>query len=129
VYKVVVVGMGKRGKHHGAAFHANPRFEVGGICDIDTARLEAPAEDLGNPLIGTDAAALTKALKPAVFCFATMPNLRYDLVKIGVENGAKLIAFEKPVALTTTEAKQIMELVRSSGVKAVVSHQHRYGVH
>jgi len=121
--------MGKRGKHHAAAFHANPRFEVAGICDIDTARLEAAAAELGDPQIGTDAAALARAITPDVFCFATMPNLRYDMVKIGVESGAKLIAFEKPVALTTTEAAQIMDLVRASGVKAVVSHQHRYGVH
>ncbi len=129
VYKVVVVGMGKRGKHHASAFHANPRFEVAGICDIDTARLEAAAPDLGNPMIGTDAAAMTAAIKPDVFCFATMPNLRYAMVKIGVEHGARLLAFEKPVALTINEARQIMDLVRASGVKAVVSHQHRYGVH
>ena len=42
-YKVMVVGMGKRGKHHAAAFHANPRFEVVGICDIDESRLAAAA--------------------------------------------------------------------------------------
>ena len=128
-YKVLVVGMGKRGKHHAAAFHANPRFEVVGICDIDTARLETAAKDLGNPQIGTDAAKLAADVKPDVFCFATMPNLRYNMIKTGVECGAKLIAFEKPVALTTHEALQIMDLVRKSGVKAVVSHQHRYGVH
>ncbi|OPZ88277.1 MAG: Oxidoreductase family, NAD-binding Rossmann fold [bacterium ADurb.Bin429] len=101
VYKVVVVGMGKRGKHHAAAFHANPRFEVAGICDIDTARLEAAAADLGNPKIGTDAAALAAEIRPDIFCFATMPNIRYDMIKIGVDNGVKLIA----------------------------SHQHRYGEH
>ena len=33
-YKVMVVGMGKRGKHHAAAFQANENFEVVGICDI-----------------------------------------------------------------------------------------------
>ena len=34
-YKVVVVGMGKRGMHHAATFQANDRFEVAGVCDID----------------------------------------------------------------------------------------------
>ena len=34
-YTVLIVGMGKRGMHHGAAFNANPRFKVTGICDID----------------------------------------------------------------------------------------------
>src|SRR5438874_1409411 len=57
-YKVLIVGMGKRGLHHATAFHANPRFKVAGICDIDKARLEAAAPKIGNPKIGTDAAAL-----------------------------------------------------------------------
>jgi predicted dehydrogenase len=121
--------MGKRGKHHAAAFQANPRFEVAGICDIDAAKLEAAAKDLGNPKTGTEAAALTKEIKPDVFCFATMPTLRYDLIKLGVESGAKLIAYEKPIALSTTEARKVMELLRKSGAKSVVSHQHRYGEH
>ena len=47
-YKVVVVGMGKRGMHHAAAFQANPRFEVAGICDIDPARPDAAAAKLGD---------------------------------------------------------------------------------
>ncbi len=129
VYKVVVVGMGKRGKHHAAAFHADPRFEVAGICDIDLARCEAAAADLGNPMVGTDAAELVAKVKPDVFCFATLPNLRMPLIKLGVEGGAKLIAFEKPIALSHGEAKEVVELLRGAGVKAVVSHQHRYGKH
>ena len=51
-YKVLVVGMGKRGMHHASAFHANPRFEVVGICDIDRARCEAAASD--PMLLATD---------------------------------------------------------------------------
>jgi predicted dehydrogenase len=128
-YTVVVVGMGKRGKHHAAAFHANPRFEVVGICDLDEARLAAAAPDLGHPRTSTDAAELVAATRPDVFCFATLPNLRLDLIRLGVAGGAKLIAFEKPIALSTREAAQVMEVVRGAGVKAVVSHQHRYGAH
>ena len=108
VYKVVVVGMGKRGKHHASAFHADPRFEVAGICDIDLARCEAAAADLGNPMVGTDAAELVAKVKPDVFCFATLPNLRMPLIKLGVEGGAKLIAFEKPIALSHGEAKEVV---------------------
>ena len=33
-HRVLVAGMGKRGKHHATHFHANPRFEVVGLCDI-----------------------------------------------------------------------------------------------
>ena len=128
-YTVMVVGMGKRGMHHASAFNANPRFKVVGICDIDPARLDAAAQKLGNPKTGTDAAALAKQVKPDVFCFCTLPHLRTPLIKAGIENGAKLIAFEKPLALTSREGMEIKKLLDASGVKAVVSHQHRYGAH
>ena len=128
-YTVVVVGMGKRGLHHAATFKANPRFQVVGICDIAPERLEAAAAKLGNPARGADAAALANALKPDVFCFTTLPNLRTPMIRAGIACGAKLLAFEKPVALTSAELFDIRDLIRKAGVKAVVSHQHRYGKH
>jgi predicted dehydrogenase len=128
-YKVIVVGMGKRGKHHAAAFNANDAFEVVGICDIDQARLDEAAATLGNPKTSTDAAALTAELKPDVFCFCTMPHLRKPFIQMAIDNGVKLVAFEKPVADSSAAAAEVKELLDSADIKAVVSHQHRYGAH
>src|SRR5512138_1337928 len=128
-YSVLVVGMGKRGMHHAVSFNANPNFQVVGICDIDSGRLDAAAAKLGNPQKGSDAAALAKSVKPDVFCFTTLPNLRTPMIRIGIECGAKLLAFEKPVALTSAEMLEIKGMLQKAGVKAVVSHQHRYGPH
>ncbi len=128
-YTVVVVGMGKRGVHHATAFHANPRFKLVGICDIEPKRLDEAAPKLGNPEKSTDAAALARALRPDIFCFCTLPNLRLPLIRVGIECGAKLIAFEKPVAMTSAEGLEIKQALDRAGVKAVVSHQHRYGEH
>ncbi len=128
-YSVLVVGMGKRGMHHATAFNANPRFKVTGICDIDTARLDAAAAKLGGPRTGTDAAALARETKPDVFCFCTMPHLRTPFIKAAIDGGAKLIAFEKPVALSSAEMISLRDLINQAGAKAVVSHQHRYGAH
>jgi predicted dehydrogenase len=128
-YSVMVVGMGKRGMHHATAFHANPRFKVIGLCDIDKAKLDAAAPKVGNPKTSTDAAALSRELKPDLFCFCTLPNLRVDFVRMGVDCGARLIAFEKPVAMTSNEGLEIKKLLDKGRTKAVVSHQHRYGDH
>ena len=128
-YSVVVVGMGKRGMHHATGFKDNPRFELVGICDIDEARREESAPELGDPQTSTDAAALLGELKPDVLCFCTLPNLRLEFIKLGVDSGAKLIAYEKPMAMSMNEALEIMQLVRDADVKTVVSHQHRYGEH
>ena len=128
-YRVIVVGMGKRGMHHAAAFKANPAFQLAGICDIDQKRLDDASAKLGGVKTSTDAASFAKELKADVFCFCTLPNLRLPFIKMGIESGAKLIAFEKPVAMTSTEGLAMKQALDAAGVKAVVSHQHRYGNH
>jgi predicted dehydrogenase len=121
--------MGKRGMHHATAFQANPRFELVGVCDIDQKRVDDAAAKLGVTLKGTDAAEVARAARADVFCFCTLPSIRVPMIRIGIESGARLIAMEKPVALTSVEGFQVRDLVRKSGVKVVVSHQHRYGQH
>ena len=128
-YRVIVVGMGKRGVHHASAFASNPRFELAGICSRDPQRLAAAASKFGSARTGTDPAALASDVKPDVFCFCTPPGARLPLVEIGIRSGARLIAFEKPVAMTSSEGLAIKQALDASDVKAVVSHQHRYGEH
>ncbi len=128
-YRVIVVGMGKRGMHHATAFAANPRFDLVGICSRDQKRLDEAAAKLGPVKISTDGSALARELKPEVFCFCTPPGVRLPLVVMGIDSGAKLIAFEKPVAISSAEGMAIKQAIDRSGVKAVVSHQHRYGEH
>jgi predicted dehydrogenase len=128
-YRVIVVGMGKRGMHHATTFAANPRFHLAGICSRDRTRLDAAGAKLGEVRKSTDVRALAGEVKPDVFCFCTPPNVRLPLVEVGIDSGAKLIAFEKPVAMTSAEGMTIKRMIDRAGVKAVVSHQHRYGEH
>jgi predicted dehydrogenase len=128
-YRVVVAGMGKRGMHHAAAFQANPRFELAGVANRNPVRLEAAAAKLGVAVKGSDALQVAGAVRPDVFCFCTPPHVRIEMIRIGIESGARLIAMEKPIALSSAEAFEIRNQLAASGVKAVVSHQHRYGAH
>jgi predicted dehydrogenase len=91
--------------------------------------VEAAAAKLGVPVKGTDARTVAASVRPDVFCFCTMPQVRTPMIRIGIDCGAKLIAMEKPVALTTIEGFEVRDLLKAAGVKAVVSHQHRYGGH
>jgi predicted dehydrogenase len=128
-YRVVVAGMGKRGLHHATFFKANPRFELVGVTSRDPARLQGALGKLGGVPSGADARALCLSTRPDIFCFCTPPHVRLDMIRLGIECGARLIAFEKPVALTSAELFAMRDLLAKAGVKAVVSHQHRYGAH
>ena len=57
-YRVLVIGMGKRGLHHATFFRANPRFELIGISSRDPARLQAALSKLGNVPSSGDARSL-----------------------------------------------------------------------
>lgn len=129
VYKVLVVGVGKRGKHHALAFKNNSRFEVAGLADAFPEQLAKASAELGVQKTSLDPLALAKEIQPDVFCFCTPPGIRLELIKVGVASGAKLIAYEKPMALSMNEAIEIRRAVNAARVKTVVSHQHRYGKH
>ena len=113
-YKVIVVGVGKRGTHHADAFAKNPRFELVGLADINAERLAAAAKPFGKVETSTDAAELLRRTRPDVFCFCTLPNVRAEMIRLAVEEGVRLIAYEKPVALSTNEALEIMKLTRQA---------------
>jgi predicted dehydrogenase len=128
-YTVAVAGLGKRGMHHAEAFAGNPRFRLVGLCNPGTPRLDAARRKFPEAYASTDVADMLSRTRPDVFAFCTPPHVRLPLVRAGVEAGAKLIAYEKPMAASTNEALEISRLFRESGVKSVVSHQHRYGEH
>ncbi len=128
-YTVAVAALGKRGMHHATAVKNNPRFELVGVCDIDESRVEAARAQLGVSYGSNDAAKMLADTRPDIFIFCTLPQLRLPMIKAGVAAGVKLIAFEKPIAMSMNEAIEMFELTRAVGVKTVVSHQHRYGDH
>jgi len=129
VYKVVVIGLGKRGKNHALMFKKNPRFDLVGISTRDPVKLALAKGELGVAHANTDPVALCREVQPNVFCFCTPPQARLDLIKLGIESKASLVAYEKPMALSMNEAIAIQEAVRAAGIKTVVCHQHRYGQH
>ena len=128
-YRVVVGGTGKRGVHHAQAFSKNKRFEVVAVSDPVQAQLDKFPAEIGPVKKYADAGVMVKEMKPDLFCFTTPPKIRLPLIKLGIESGAKLIAYEKPMSLSMNEAIEIRKAVQAAGIKTVVSHQHRYGAH
>jgi len=128
-YTVAVAGLGKRGTHHADAISKNPRFKLVGLCNRSQDRLDAARQKFDGVYGNTAAAQMLADTQPDVFVFCTPPQIRLPLIRVGIEAGVKLIAFEKPIATSTNEALEMVKLMRKAGVKAVVSHQHRYGLH
>jgi len=129
VYTVAIAGLGKRGMNHAEMFAANPRFRIVGLANPSAPRLEAAQQKFSDTIASTDVDDMLARSKPDIFCFCTPPHVRLSLVEAGVRAGVKLIAYEKPIALSTSEALAMYKLLRDAGIKSVVSYQHRYGEH
>src|SRR5712691_8411270 len=111
-YTVAICGTGKRGKVHAEAIHKNDRFQVVAICGRDGERLEVAVRLAGHPEKYQDPAQMLRETRPVVFCFCTPPSVRLLMIKLGVEYGCKLIAYEKPMATSFNEAYEITNLCR-----------------
>jgi predicted dehydrogenase len=103
-YTVAIAGLGKRGNHHAEAFSQNPRFEIVGLCDIDQERMEAAGQRFGVSYTNSGVAQMLADTKPDVFVFCTLPAIRLEFIRAGIDAGVQLIAYEKPIATTTNEA-------------------------
>lgn len=128
-YRIVQVGLGARGIAALRSFNAlKERLEIVGICDMNTKRLESAANEFViNPdECFTDVAAMLETTRPDIFSFCTLPDVRFDLIKLAHEYGVDKILFEKPMATTLLEARKILEYCRDNSIKAVVCHQHKY---
>ncbi|MBN1673342.1 MAG: Gfo/Idh/MocA family oxidoreductase [Kiritimatiellae bacterium] len=129
-YRVALVGCGPRGRDHAKAFvKLTDRFELVAVCDRNPGNLEAFSRVLCIPATYTCAERMLSKERPEVLCFATRPQVRLELVQLGIQYGVTAIAFEKPMATSLAEARRIRDLCREAGVRAVVSHQHKYGCH
>jgi predicted dehydrogenase len=128
-YRAVLVGCGGRGRSHALGLLANPdRFELVAVCDLEPERAAALARALGVARTYMDPAAMLAAERPDVLCFATPPAARLALVELGVRHGVSAIAFEKPLALSLTEARRIVD-VCAGDVRVVVCHQLKHMGH
>ncbi|MCX7015519.1 MAG: Gfo/Idh/MocA family oxidoreductase [Candidatus Sumerlaeota bacterium] len=64
----------------------------------------------------------------AALCDLDPTRLQKAAAQTG-SHGVKTIAYEKPVAVSLEEARQIRDACRAAGVRTIVSHQQKYGPH
>ena len=127
-YTVAILGLGPRGLKHIIGFKENPdKFEIVGLCDLRQERIDNALKQVGNDCFTTtNAEELLSVCKPDVFCFVTLPDIRLEMVKLAAKYKVKGLAFEKPMATSLNEAREITKICNENNIKAIVSHQQKY---
>jgi predicted dehydrogenase len=125
------LGCGGRGSRHLRAI-VDPRSQVRlvGVCDQYEPSLRQAQGFLPPRLrLFRDANEMLGALRPTIFSFCTQPQARLPLLDLAIRHGVRAVVYEKPMATTSSEARELVRRARAAGIIAIVSHQHKYAGH
>ena len=111
--KVGIIGMGAIGEIHGDAYLATGKAEVASICDADKAVVEKQGERLAvksrfadyRDLLATDVHAVS----------VCVPNHLHREVTVASFEAGKHVLCEKPMAMSTAEAGEMIAAHEQSG--------------
>ena len=98
------------------ALHDRPEVDLIAAAERDPKRLQAFGERYGVDALYTDAAEMLERERPEIVAVSTNTKGRAELTCCAVENGARGIVTEKPIAYTLEEADRMVQACADAGV-------------
>ena len=117
-------GAGRIGRMHARNLAANPRVELAGIYDVDSAASAAAAQESGTRAAGSVEAILADASIDAVL-IATSTDTHCDLIERAARAG-KAVLCEKPIHLDINRVEACRKVVEKSGVPVQIGFNRRF---
>lgn len=121
---VLVVGFGRMGKRHAAAYQALGDFDLIGVCGREHQRSYAESH-FPEAAFYLDAQAAIRSANPNVVCIATHVDSHESLARTAIKIGAHVF-LEKPVAQTLEEAEALFSYARGAGKKIVAGYVRKH---
>jgi len=137
-YKAAVIGCGRIGsileddtlrEHpctHAGALDACDRVEIVAGCDIEQEKIENFGKKWGVNRLYTDYGQLLENEKPEILCIASWSHTHSDMVLRAVDSGVRAILCEKPIALSLSDAKNMVDVCKNAGVVLSINHERRW---
>ena len=120
--RILVVGCGHMGTSHAKAYHSLPDFEIVGVVSRGEGSRRGLLEAIGGdyPQFSDFGQALA-ATSPDAVSINTYPDTHAAYAKQAFAAGCHVF-LEKPLAVTVTEAEEVVRAARSAGKKLVVGY-------
>ncbi len=139
VYRAALIGCGKIGSEfddhprvagvysHAGAYAACAQTELIAVCDLDAARLERCATRENVAARFANHQQLLAETAPQIVSICTPDSTHYDLLRdVLATPSVKAILAEKPLALETDQAREIVAAADEQGVLLAVNYTRRY---
>jgi len=125
-YRVAILGCRGRGTSAAGGYHAHPRTEVVGLCDLVPELLNTLGDKLGVDARYDDLDAMIRETEPDIVAIPTGTEFHYDLAMRVLEYGVH-IDIEKPLCVDLVQADKVIAKAAEKGVRIAVHHQGRTG--
>jgi predicted dehydrogenase len=122
--KAAVIGVGMMGQHHARIYSQIPETQLVGVVDIQEKSAEQTAR-LYHTTAYTDYHKLLDEARPEIVTIATPTEFHHCAALAALEAGCHLL-IEKPIALTETEAQEIIERAELLDRKLMIGHVVRF---
>lgn len=120
--RVLVVGCGNMGASHARAYHRLASdFQIVGLVSRGPASRDKLAKELGGLPTFDDFERAYAATRPDVVSINTYPDTHATIARTALRGGSHLFV-EKPLAETTAEAQEIVDLAQQYRRKVVVGY-------
>ena len=125
--RVGLLAYGAIGDEHNKALLATNGMVLRAVCDTNPERLDAALKIAPDALTFSDATVMLDSGEIDLVVVSTPPNSHYRWAKEALSRGIHVV-LEKPMALTTEECDELMELAKNAGLLLVVYQNRRYDV-
>lgn len=120
--RVLVVGCGTMGASHARAYQKIEGFEIVGLVSLRPERREALNQALGGGLpLFSDYAEALAATRADVVSINTYPDTHADYAVQALNAGANVF-LEKPIAVTESDARRVVQAAQAADRKLVVGY-------
>lgn len=138
VYHALVIGCGRIGSRfdetgsttissHAGGYIQEPRVHLAGLCDIDKARAKEAALFWGVDQWFNDPIMALQEVRPDIVSVCTPDETHAEILDAALETqSVRAILAEKPMALSTAEAKRIAYKATERSVVIVVNYSRRF---
>jgi predicted dehydrogenase len=123
--KVGLLAYGAIGDEHNKAVRATEGMTLHAVCDTNPERLTAALQISPDAKTFSDANEMLSDGEIDLVVISTPPNTHYKWAKQALTLGLHVM-LEKPMALTTDECDELMELAKTNGSLLVVYQNRRY---
>ncbi len=122
VLKAGVIGVGHLGQHHARLYASLPGAQLVGVSDQSPERAKVVADRHGAKVFDS----IESLLREVDVVSVAVPTTSHHAVAKQCLSAGKHVLVEKPIAVTSVEAQELVALARQRGCRLQVGHSERF---